>query len=308
MPPIRTPRPARLRGALLACAAALLAAAAPRAAAAQDTIPASRTVAADSLSEVRLTDGSRLLGRIVEENGDRVVIVTASGARVELRRDQIASIAHASGTVVNGEFREEDPNSSRLFFTATGRSIPKGQAYFGVYELFLPFVSYGVTDRFTISAGTPVIPEAMGELAYVAPKFQVLRSDQANASVGALVFFGDFEGAAGIAYGVGTFGSNDNAVSVGAGWGFERSGGQGNLANEPVLLIGAESRLGAHTKFITENYLIPGGLGIVSGGVRFFSGNLSADAGLVGAVGTDGGAGCCLPLVNFVYVFGRPKK
>jgi len=303
----RTPVSARLGATLLAAAASLALGSAPRMAAAQDTIPAARPIPADSLVDVRLTDGSRLMGRIVEDSGDRLVLVTASGARVELQRAQIASMTRAAGTVVRGEFREEDPNSSRLYFTATGRSIPKGQAYFGVYELFFPFVSYGVTDRFTISGGTPVVPEAMGKLAYVAPKFQVIRGPNTNVSVGGLVFFGDFEGAAGVAYGVGTFGSNDNAFTVGAGWGFERSGGHGDLANEPLVVLGGESRIGAHTKFISENYLVPGGVGLLSGGVRFFSGNLSADAGLFGAVG-DGNVGCCLPMVNFVYVFGRPKK
>lgn len=61
------------------------------------------------------------------------------------------------------------------------------------------------------------------------------------------------------------------------------------------------------TKFITESYFVPGESGgLVVGGVRFFGERLSADAGLGFAL--DGGdASCCLPVVNFVYSFGRPR-
>ena len=59
------------------------------------------------------------------------------------------------------------------------------------------------------------------------------------------------------------------------------------------------------TKFITESYFIPGiSGGLVAGGIRFFGERLSADAGLGFAVGED--SGCCIPVVNFVYSFGRP--
>ena len=65
-------------------------------------------------------------------------------------------------------------------------------------------------------------------------------------------------------------------------------------------------RAGRRTKFVTENYFLPGENGIVlSGGFRFIGERLSTDVGLAGFAG-DGGA-CCAPIVNFSYAFGSSR-
>ena len=103
----------------------------------------------------------------------------------------------------------------------------------------------------------------------------------------------------GILYGAGTWGSPDHALSVGAGWGALR----GDISEKPVVMVGGETRIGRFTKLITENLFVPGEDGVIaSGGIRLFGQRLSADAGLAGWVGDDGG--CCFPLVNVVYNFG----
>ena len=66
---------------------------------------------------------------------------------------------------------------------------------------------------------------------------------------------------------------------------------------------GGETRVGRYTKLISENLFVPGEDGVIlSAGMRFFGRRLSADAGLAGFAGEDGG--CCFPLVNVVYNFG----
>jgi hypothetical protein len=263
-------------------------------------------VSADSLYTIRLSDGSVLYGRVAEETADAVTLVTQSGATVRLRRDQIVSIELVRGRVVKGEVWGDDPHATRLFFGPTARAIPKGEGYFGVYELFFPFVSYGVTDRFTISAGTPIVPEVIGEIFYVAPKYEVLRTPTASAAVGVLALFATQEltGSAGLLYGVGTIGGADRALTVGATVPFIAAEGESDVGDQPAFMVGGESRISRRMKFITENYLFPseGGYGLLSGGVRFFGERLSADFGIGAAFG-DGGNACCLPLVNFVYSF-----
>ena len=73
-------------------------------------------------------------------------------------------------------------------------------------------------------------------------------------------------------------------------------------------MIGGETRVSRRIKLITENWFFTGagGDGLVTGGVRFIGDRLSADLGLGGATGADG-SGCCLPLVNCVWNFGRAK-
>jgi hypothetical protein len=261
---------------------------------------APQPTASDTLLEIQLADGSVLFGRIEAVAGDGVTVVTEGGARVQLERSQIRSLRPARGRVRAGRVWLDDPAGTRLFFAPTGRSLAAGEGYFGVYELFFPFATYGVTDRITVAGGTPIVPGAFGEIAYIAPKVTLIRGERTN--IGAGVFAGFFDGeTAGIVYGVGTWGDRDNAVTAGAGLGF----GGGELASKPLLMLGGEARSGRQSKLITENYFVPGeASALISGGIRFFGERLSADAGIGGFIGADE-VGCCLPLVNFVYTFGR---
>ena len=257
-------------------------------------------VASDTLREIRLADGSVLFARVESVEGDLVTLMTQAGVRLQVDRAQIRSVRPARGQVRTGEVWRDDPTGTRLFFAPTGRNLAAGEAYFGVYELFFPFATYGVTDRITIAGGTPVIPGAFGQVAYLAPKLAIIQSERLNVAAG--VFAGFYEGeSAGIVYGVGTWGGRDNAVTAGAGFGF----GSGDLSDEPLLMIGGEARTGRQLKLITENYFVPGQSGmLVSGGVRFFGERLSADVGLGALVSSQETEGP-LPLVNFVYTFGK---
>lgn len=285
---------------LLLVAAALTV---PARAAAQDT-DAAAAAAQDTVYEVRLADGSVLFGRVTEQTADELTLETQGGATIRLRRGQIVSMRPLRGRMVAGQVWPDDPHATRLFFGPTARAIPQGEGYFGVYELFFPFVSYGLTDRFTISAGTPVFPDVIGEIFYLAPKYEVLRTPAASAAVGVLALFATRDrGSAGLLYGVGTFGGPDRALTVGATVPFIADGGETDIGDEPAFMVGGEARLSRRTKFITENYLFPSASGsLVSGGVRFFGERLSADFGIGAAFGGNDSA-CCLPLVNFVYSF-----
>ena len=59
------------------------------------------------------------------------------------------------------------------------------------------------------------------------------------------------------------------------------------------------------TKLITENYVLPDAVGVVlSGGVRIIGDRFNTEVGVMGAI-ADGDGGCCVPLINFSYSFGR---
>ena len=253
----------------------------------------------DVVQELRLEDGSRLYGRVVEVEGDRVVFRTASGLQLALTRDQISDVRRVRGQLHEGEFRLEDPNRTRLFFGPTARSLPRGRGYLGVYELVMPFVQVGVTDRLTVGGGTPLIFGEGGDSHpfWLTPKFQLLRGERTQIAAGVMhfLFTGD-EDPVGIAYGVVTHGTPDASVTAGFGYGYESSD-RGTW----IGMVGGDKRLGRNVKLLTEGYLWQEGEGILVGGVRFLGARLSADLGLVTALGTDDTF--VFPVVNVVWTF-----
>ena len=253
----------------------------------------------DTIYEVGLADGSLIVGRFAEVDAERVIITTEGGGRFEIGRGQIRTIRQASGRFVRGEYWHEDPGGTRLFFTATGRSLARGESYVGTYVVFLPFAAFGVTDQLTITAGAPVLAGEM-EPFYIGPKLQVLNTPTAQASVGTLAFFFD-DDMVGIAYGAGTFGDDNNAFSAGLGYFYTGE----RVVNEPALMFGGEIRTSRRMKLISENYILPDAVGFVwSGGTRIIGDRFNTEVGIMGVTAGDE-AFCCVPLINFSYAFGR---
>jgi hypothetical protein len=313
--PFSRPLRAALR-VLLAGSAALLVAAVAAAVPAPLAAQAPATAPADTLYEVRLVDGSTLVGRLVAEEGDLLTFETTAGIRIQASRAQIASMTVARGQVVNGAFWREDPNRTRLLLLSpTGRSLRQGEGYLSSFWIFFPFVGYGITDEVTLAAGTPLIPGVIGRVVYIAPKVRVLEQQDLSVSVGTLSLFATEElasGSGGIVYGVGTFGSPDRSISAGAGWLYVLSDRNSELSNQPAIMLGGELRTGARTKLLTENFFVPGEAGaLVSGGMRFFGERLSADFGLAAVVGLENqtdGRTPWFPVLNFVYNFGGSRR
>lgn len=248
--------------------------------------------------QIELSDGSTVYGRIEAEDSATVTVRTVGGVRMEIPRDRIVTMDELRGRVADGEVVLSDPNPTRLLFSSTGRSLPAGEGYVGTYLVVLPFVAVGLTDAITIAGGAPV---TLGEIEpfYLAPKVRVLHGDRSDVSVGLLHFVWD-EDDGGLVYGVGTFGAPDQALTVGLGFGYEGT----DIEAEPVVLLGGESRTGRRTKFVTENYLLPGaGLFAFSAALRIMGQRFSTDVGVLGAGGGDD-VDCCVPLVNFSYAFG----
>ena len=150
--------------------------------------------------------------------------------------------------MVDGEFWPADRHTSRLFFAPTGRTLREGAGYAGLF-FFLPFVGYGATDAVTLAGGVPFIGSLADMLVRMAPKVRVYGSPTAQVSTGVFAIHvpgtrtgycapdcGEVREASwnGIAYGVGTFGDDENALHAGAGvmFGMEET-------KVPVMVVGS---------------------------------------------------------------------
>jgi hypothetical protein len=263
------------------------------------------TGSGSTVSRLFMKDGTVLVGSIVRKTVDSLEFRTGSGVLVMLPQSQVGEIEEVTGTFVNGEYRRYDPNTSRLFFGPTAEPVRGG--YFSTYEIFFPFVAFGLGDIFTLAGGMSLFPGAPEQLYYVAPKITIPLGMENFGVAGGLVYtnvFGDEgEGGAGFAYGVTTIGSKGTALTLGLGYGF--AGGE--WANNPVILAGGETRLSNSVALITENWFAIGSdVSVLSFGVRFFGDHLSSDLGFIYplSVETDGGFPL-LPWLGFSYKFGH---
>jgi hypothetical protein len=275
-------------------------------------------VPGETLWEIRLVDGSTIIGRVEAVAAERISVRTPGGVTAEVDLHLIQRMTAVRGMLRDGQFWRDDPNRTRLFFGPTGRMLARGEGYVSVFELFFPFVAGGVSDHLTLAGGTILFPELIGRIWYAAPKVGGNLSERTALSAGVIAFVNldsdpdDDIRSAGILYVVGTQGGEDHAATLGVGWGFAGT----EVQNQPFFMIGGESRLSPRLKLLSENYLItyresgPNEerrvAGMASAGIRFIGDRLSADAGF-GFLAGDGDTFCCLPLVNFVYNFGGSR-
>ena len=263
--------------------------------------PTIMVAAAGETQEMVLRDGTRAYGRVDRVDGGTVTFRTTAGALIEVPVSEVISVGVVAGQLVNGEFRPADPNPTRLFFAPTGRSLKRGEAYVGVYQILMPFVQVGVTDRISFGGGTPLVffGEESGRPFWITPKLQIVSAQNTHASVGVMHFLNVGDGSFGIAYGVVTRGDSDSAFTGGIGYAYERyEDNDGSV----VGMIGGEHRVRRNLKLITENYVLSGG-GIATGGVRFLGERFATDLALAVFVGGD--SIMAFPLVNFVWNFAR---
>lgn len=250
---------------------------------------------ADVNQQLTLTDGSRVYGRLESVTSDAIVFRSISGIVLTVTRTEVADLREVRGDVVNGEFQPADPHNTRLFFAPTARMLKRGEGYLGIYEVVVPFVQVGITDRLSVGAGTPFFFGGDFHPVWVTPKVQLLAREGAQVAAGVIHITGvDKSHDVGIAYGVTTLGPGEKAVTVGLGYGYSGEGGA------PIVMVGGEYRTSRRVKFITENWIWGGGNGLVSGGVRFLGDHLSADLGLIVPLAAHA---VPFPIVSFAWHF-----
>lgn len=260
-------------------------------------------------ARVVLNDGSELVGTVVSDEPDTVRFRTAGGLRLAMPRSQIRSISTLPGRLEGGKYLRPDPNQTRLLFAPTARPLKSGQGYFAAYEVFFPFLAYGVGYNLTLAGGMSLFPGASAQLFYLAPKVTAYSSEKLSLAGGVLYLnatssFEDFEGA-GVVYGVGTYGTSDASGTAGLGWGFFGD----DFANNPILMLGGELRVSNSVKLVSENWFPPGSEAYpLSLGVRFFGDRLAADIALIYPAGADMEGFPFMPWLGFAYNFGNGDK
>jgi len=272
---------------------------------------------------ITTTDGSSNLGRIVEIRESDIKFETELGV-LTIPIEKIEKIEEIPiKSIKEGKIWFPNPNKSRMFFAPTARTLNKGEGYFADYYVFFPSVSYGITDKFTFGGGISIFPGISldKQLLFLTPKLAIKKAKDFNLAAGVLFIKvpgfddnnndndndnddesddeSDDVNSVGIAYSVGTFGTDDANITAGLGFGFVNN----EFADRPVILIGGEKRLSRRIALVTENWIIPEidqPMSIY--GLRFMGKKMSIDLGFIYVFKTDlpfpG-----VPYIDFMIIF-----
>jgi len=269
----------------------------------------SQTTNDTTLVNIETVDGNEFIGQIVIEDSLKIVIKTEklgeiSIFRSDIKRQEILEVQQ----IKEGKYWFPNPQSTRYFWSPNGYGLKKGEGYYqNIWVLWNQF-AYGLSDNFSIGGGiiplflfggtpTPVFITAKFSIPVVENKFNL----GAGAIAGTIL--GEEETGFGILYGISTFGTPDNNVTFGLGYGF--AGGE--WASSPMINIIGMFRISSRGYFITENYYINAGgenvVLITLGGRRIIK-KAALDYGLVIPI-ADIGQFVAIPWLGFTVPFGK---
>ena len=249
-----------------------------------------------ALVRVRLRDGSNVVGHVVASDSI-VVLVTPSGSRLEFSRTAVRSWAAIRGTAKGGVVVYDDPNTSRIFFAPTGRTLARGEGYFADYFLVYPFIGYAVHDRLTLSGGVSIVPGVTQQAVYAGPKIGVVRSANLNAAVGGgyATILGEKDDEGWTGYAAVTVGRPDLALTATGGY-FKAPEDDGAFG-----ILAGEARISGRAKLLVEGWVFEDVTDVpVVFGMRFFGERLAVDFGLLHVIGLDTDEWPFIPWVDFV--------
>lgn len=262
-----------------------------------------------SVFRIETRDGNEFVGQIVYEDSLRIYFLTETLGKISILKKDIKSQEKVDvQQIKEGKIWFPNPQSTRYFWSPNGYGLRKGEGYYqNIWVLWNQF-AYGVTDNFSLGGG--IIPLFLFGGAptpvFITPKLSFpVEKNKFNIGAGALVgtILGESGTSFGILYGLTTFGTSDNNVSIGMGYGF--AGGE--WASSPMINFSGMFRLSDRWYFITENYFISTGgegFGLLTPGGRWIIKEAALDFGLVVPVQPDIGF-VVIPWLGFTVPFGK---
>lgn len=261
---------------------------------------------------VKTIDDNEYIGSIVSQNAEVLVLKTEALGEISIQKKNIKSITPLKkGRIVEGQYWFENPHSTRYFVQSNGYSLRQGEGYYQNTWVLFNQVSYGVTDNIMIGGGVLPLFLFAGSPTPVwfTPKVSVpIVKDKFNAGVGAFVgtVIGEEESGFGFLYGTTTYGSRDQNISLGLGYGF--AGGE--WGDYPLISVSGMARTGKKFAFMMENYFADAGdenvfFSLLGG--RFIGKTIAVDAGLFLPVSEFDEEFIALPWLGINVPFGNKK-
>lgn len=262
----------------------------------------------DSTLRVVLNDGSVFLGVRVSETDETIGLNTRYFGVVEIPTKEILRIEILdSARIIDGEIWFENPNATRYLFGPSAIPLKKGEGYFQNVYIVLQSFNYAVANNVSIGGGFDVITPFVSEVPlffFITPKASFQLAEKIY--IGAGLLYANttaFElSGSGIGYGILTYGTVENNMTAGIGWGYL----DGETTNGPIITVSGMARLSRRLGFVSENWFVPvdGYYGVLSYGLRFMSDKITVDLAFINNPDIFSEIFIGIPYVDFVVRFG----
>lgn len=258
--------------------------------------------------QIKLVDGALVTGKIISQTSTEVVVETNTMGMVTLSRQNIAeAVLLSSRDSSKGWY--PNPNPSKYLLGNSAIPQKKGDGYYQNTWVFFSAFNYAFTDYLSITGGFEIFSILAGGegpfVYYLNPKVSFEVAD--NLYLGGNVLYAnsirtttDF-GGLGTLNAFGTYGNDNNNISLGVGWGFV----EGDFASKPVISVSGMARLSKRIAFVSENWIVPVDdyYGVFSYGIRFLGENTSIDLAFINNPDIASEIIIGIPFLDFVINF-----
>ncbi len=267
-----------------------------------------------------LKNGTEIFGTVTQMQDSTVSIEAKDVGQVTILKKNIKSMEKISeGDFRDGVYWFPNPNATRYLIGPSAIPLKAGEGYYQNTMLFLNSFNVGATDFLSIGGGIEFFSTFGGgnPLFYFTPKASFKVGNHFHLG-GGLLYASiptDDRDQVGITYAIGTYGSADNNVTVGAGYGFTN----GKFTTRPFITFSGMARASKKIAFVTENWLIPSTKEVyeyynsyrtvntypayISYGIRFFGEKLCVDLAFINSGEIVKVIGIGIPFVDFVVKF-----
>ena len=206
-------------------------------------------------------DGTTIIGTFVKDEAGNIYISELDGKETYIPRVMVAQIHEVTDdNIKNGEYWFPNLHDSRYFFSPSAFGLEKGEGYFGQSYWVMWQAQYGITDEFSIGAGTTL----WGFPATLNAKYSFNIKNDINAAMGWFwvgdLFYGSGRGSIlNMPYAVITKGSKENNITLGASYNFgglDDDNDEVDFKERLVLNAGGTFRMGRRFSFVFEAWLL----------------------------------------------------
>jgi hypothetical protein len=207
-----------------------------------------------------LRSGATLEGELLARYHTQLELLTLDSGLVVVERADIEYLESAPRPEHRATTRFDVGNGHRLFLLPTARNLRRGEGYFQQTDGALYGASYGFTNNFSVGVLFSVLPflPLRNQVLLITPKLSAQLTDKWHIGGGMMYLrlpkldpeFKPIR--TGIGYGVVTYGSADNNVSVGLGYAVSKTG----IDKTPVVHYGGQKRITRGWSLVSENYLL----------------------------------------------------